>query len=471
MFRSRGSGLRLWSALLLCLVEFASSEGEEQVAADIGVGVVQGFVGSHLSVEDVDCVSRYTSSISETFVLAVRRLVAIGQTLREQQLYDQAQESRRLEAATTDEIVLDISVTTGTEQPVTVEATEGGIHATTSPDDVTIRMAVDIPRLLEDLSEIFTMQRQLTQACWDQPLQSFWDSFQLKLQDASYLGNQLLVNGADILTDITDAAHQFRNKNYTESGVFLGAAIRRIVLESSSQSVKAPPAWSQDDVTGFLEGFFQGLFEGTRVEVINGETNFEWKIDLDSCTSSQTDYFGRLVESFGSLVNETNMTALDSHRSWQTALTGSVLQLPLLLSACGINRDILESLLGAIVAANSTSGYFDDDWTPSWDVFLEETKKSFQAFKDEDWIALGSHIGKALHECMEGIAAEMAASLYSIEQVDDSPIISFVSPSAWLALAGLALPLLIIAGIFRRMQKARREGSDLINGDIESEIE
>jgi hypothetical protein len=247
-----------------------------------------------------------------------------------------------------------------------------------------------------------------------------------RLMDMDAVGGHFLANGADIVSEMSDAVEKFEGHRLHAFGMDIGAAARKVLLSNSTDARLPEGLPGKAVLANVSEGLLDGFFgEGMAVDIHLRGMAGSIHIDLHECLDKNLKFFQSVWSSTMFLfaqkdADKFGLQGYDEHgkhrerAQFMTALAFTMMQVPKALRKCSITPEQEEMFMDSLKAFGAgTSFHFDSPVVGVQDdvlaVGIAETMKAWSQMK---WYAFGYDLGKL----MQVVVSTVFPQKYSVSQ-------------------------------------------------------
>mmetsp|Transcript_34193 Transcript_34193/g.86490 ORF Transcript_34193/g.86490 Transcript_34193/m.86490 type:complete len:561 (-) Transcript_34193:74-1756(-) len=322
------------------------------------------------------------------------------------------------------------------------------------------------------MKQLLDAMRQVAKECLRSDGQQSFERAALHMQSLSYMSGHLVANGADVVTEIADAAVAFRQHDHEKFGHDLGVALRKVVLTHSTDASLPEGLPDKKTLANISEGLLRGFFgSGSELDMRLKHDPEVVRIDLHQCVGDNLEFFQDIWKKsmyfFAQRAMQNPLAAKseDEKVEWGSALAYDMLELPEALRKCDLTVEQEEMLMDSIKAlGNGVQLHVQMPGADeSSDAVADEMARSVKDWAHTRWYDFGSDLGKML----QGLTTTVYAQKYSLDAhgvlrknlLQDLAMAgsggqSGRLPTAFLALAALVAPALLVV---RRLRQQRHD--------------
>eukprot|EP00388_Colpodella_angusta_P009701 GDKJ01025674.1.p1 GENE.GDKJ01025674.1~~GDKJ01025674.1.p1 ORF type:complete len:882 (-),score=268.10 GDKJ01025674.1:304-2949(-) len=204
------------------------------------------------------------------------------------------------------------------------------------------------------------------------------------------MGRHIIVNGKDIIHEISNLISAFKTQDYRSVGFNIGLMVKQIVIGELEMEQLALQATKAVDITkGVVHGFFKESPQ------------------IDACINASSDLIPKLAHAVELLRSKT----LDGVKNGLAEL-GKILHDDFAnsLKECKDSQEELKALLDALKAIQNPKEFFytiGKHLIVNNKDILQETVNAINAYKAEDFETFGFNVGLALHQTLIGLETLM----------------------------------------------------------------
>jgi len=280
--------------------------------------------------------------------------------------------------------------------------------------------------------------------------------------NVEYVSQHIVVDGADVCTELTRGVEHWKQGDRTAFGKDLGAALRKILLAKKIPDAKRPelpPRETLLNITNaFLENFF-GPGIGIHIKTYKGEDVVDdFDVDLHKCFAENA----HLLESMWADTmffyarqakdRRNHRLGNDGEKNeLKKALAFNMVQIPSALHKCGLDDDRQQMLKDALKGLGSADGlsFGLRGLTSATDsAVMEQFSRTLQQWKtlgEDGGVLFGAALGKLFQELVVTAYPEKYSA-------DDLGRLQHVAAHANLLIPLLALLAALMVPAYRRRQ-------------------
>jgi len=362
------------------------------------------------------------------------------------------------------------------------------------------------------LTSLITMSTTLMKNCVEGDALDMMKTVGRHFINMKYISHRLLVSGVDIAHRMSDSIISFEDGHFHRLGMDIGTVLRKVLLSNSERGSHLPEGVPEEAIIQETsEGLFRGFFtRGSGMEITDSAApDVDIQLDLHRCIAGNHEFFKEVWLAMWNLVAELAVSA--GHHDWKTfenpfgddsgeqpkwmgELMVAMMQVPMALSRCNIDKDMQQMLMQAIKSIQYLKVHFI---FPHHIITTEEATKrmalAVSAWTNWDFKKFGREIGTLLQE----FVILMYPQEYSVDSsgrlrrqlggksksVKVSWLATNTSVAAFVASASIAAALVGLVAMrgFRSFRHSEDESStrceghiydaELVNNFIEVEIE
>lgn len=282
------------------------------------------------------------------------------------------------------------------------------------------------------------------------------------LKNLTYIGGRFVANGAEIVSEVSDAIIAFKAHNYFTFGTDIGMMWRRVLLSRAHRQdeVHPTPAMIEAMSWGLLEGFFG---PNSYLSITSDDTPLNLRINLHSCITQNLPFLQSVWNTLMLFIAQLAVDDLPPNvqQAWQANMAAALIGLPTAMRNCNIDEREEEMLTDSL-----RSLHFDVQ-LPQDSIESRETSidlaHAVRDWTQGRWREFGADMGHLLQEFVVAAFPQM----YSVDagrslhrQLDEARVRPLVgaeragplaSPALVLGAAAVALFAVAVAVRARRV--------------------
>lgn len=281
----------------------------------------------------------------------------------------------------------------------------------------------------------------------------------------TYVGGQLLANGADIAMELTFAIKAWDKQQFEEFGKNIGQAYHDILVGAAGHHyAQAPPPAALAQISeGLLRGFFGNNFALVLGKEQSDGTVVPLHISLHQCVAQNILFFRATFGAIAGFFEEVKRRIdglphdPDAAQKEQMALATAMLGFPSALDKCGTTENQKVTMTDAVHAMMNGQVKLDlpSSSTKPLDASIDLTAAA-AAFDHQQWATFGMHLGKLLQRMAllafpQKYSLDMNGALHSTQTAFARPQLSPVIIGVASSMVFFTLVALVIQG--KRIQR------------------
>jgi len=247
------------------------------------------------------------------------------------------------------------------------------------------------------------------------------------MKDLRYVAGHFLVNGADVVEELTDSVAAYHAQNFTRFGADLGNALRKVFL-SHEKGIVPEAVLTKEVMASVAQGLVKGFFgKGFTMNVkLDKDPMDPLHIDIEDCIASNMVFFQEVFSSVmylyssevqGEAVHEGVITdkqlqqgsAYDDEEEagiqkgrFGTAVALAMMQMPDALQKCGLGKDQASMLIDSVknFGEGMAVTVATPNVLPSNKVLMDNLQKTLDDWSSLAWYEFGYDVGTLLQELL-----------------------------------------------------------------------
>jgi len=327
------------------------------------------------------------------------------------------------------------------------------------------------------MQKVAALSHQIVHTCLRKDGLEAMETAAEHFMDMEYMGEHVIVNGADVCAELADGVAEWNGGNRIEFGHQLGTALRKVILSSKNITGKLPKgnipssAILVNITSAFLESFFG---PGMMLEVhlfSDGSQEDHFRVNLHKCFGENADVLEKIWSSIvvvygkaakrrrdanlGKTAEQQEEDVQSEKDEFKKVLAYNLVQLPTILEKCHVSKERQEMLKGAFTGLG-----YDDGMTFGFRGVKERSDaeeenqlarsiRSWEDLQKDGGLSFGHELGKFT----QGLITTMFPQKYSTDElgnlVEHTPGVK-VLPFALLGCLVLLVSLFAFVFIRRR---------------------